>query len=262
MTKPPPKKIVSSEQNAVFRELRECLASKGIRKHGLYIVSGDRAVGELLETRSPEVRDLLICAETHGEDHALVRKFFAKAADSRATLIELSRALFEELDLFGTKEPLLVLRTPELKIADLTVAPEGLEVLCAMGDPANVGALVRSAAAFGATKIVFLKESASPFHPKATRAASATTRAVALEKGPSIHEIGATNVIALDMKGESLFDFRWPKNCRLLIGEEGPGVPNKLDHTLVSIPMAATVESLNATVAASIALYSYRSSQS
>jgi TrmH family RNA methyltransferase len=262
MTKPFPKKIVSSEQNGVFRELRDCLASKGIRKHGLYIVSGERAVAELLESRSSEVRDLLICADFHGEDHSLVRQFYGKTAESRATLIELSRALFEELDLFGTKEPLLVLRTPELQTADLSAAPNGLEVLCAMGDPANVGALIRSAAAFGATKIVLLKESASPFHPKATRAASATTRAVILEKGPSIHEIAGTSVVALDMKGESLFHFRWPKDCRLLIGEEGPGVPNKSSFTLVSIPMAATVESLNATVAASIALYSYRSTHS
>ena len=176
-------------------------------------------------------------------------------------MIALARTIFEELDVSGTHYPLLLARTPDIGEADLSKAPEGLEVLCALGDPSNVGALLRSAAAFGASKVILLRECASPFHPKAVRAASASTLLTALERGPSIKDLPgvAINgaVLALDMNGRDLGKFEWPRNARLLIGEEGQGVPSSKSFEFLSIPMAKDVESLNATVAASVALYSY-----
>ena len=72
-------------------------------------------------------------------------------------------------------------------------------------------------------------------------------------------EAGSLNgtILALDMHGKNLGTFTWPRNARLLIGEEGQGVPASKAFEFLSIPMAREVESLNATVAASIALYSY-----
>jgi TrmH family RNA methyltransferase len=108
-----------------------------------------------------------------------------------------------------------------------------------------------------------LKECATPFHPKAVRAASASTMLTPLAKGPSIRELENVKgpVLALDMQGTDIAKFKWPTNARLLIGEEGQGVPTSKSFTYLSIPMAKDVESLNATVAASVALYSYSASQ-
>ena len=53
-------------------------------------------------------------------------------------------------------------------------------------------------------------------------------------------------------------EFAWPNNARLLLGEEGLGVPDNIKHSqFIKIPMASGVESLNATIAASIALHSH-----
>ena len=275
-----PDKTIASKSNALVAEWMETLTAKGIRKHGVFIVAGRRAVRETLERAPHLARSLFVCADRHvpqlqqdagaGDAESLralvlrTRELTA-SNDLRFSVISLAKPIFDDLDVSGTHSPLLLTLTPEIGDADLSKAPEGLEILCALGDPSNVGALLRSAAAFGASKIVLLKECASPFHPKAVRAASASTLLTTLARGPSIRELPqlaedsqlAGPILALDMFGKNLGTYSWPKNARLLIGEEGQGVPACAAFELLSIPMARDVESLNATVAASVALYSY-----
>ncbi len=263
-------KSITSDQNPVFRALRECLTTKGIKKHGLFLASGTRVVSELLERYPQSVRDVIFPSDLPSSEKsafafALLKRARElreqlKGSGSAFAIVELERPLFDELDAFGTRSPLLVLRTPEIPPIMLKEPPRGLEIFCALGDPANLGALLRSAAAFGASKVVLLQESASPFHPKAVRAASATTLMTPLFRGPSIQELGkmAGPAVALHMEGQPLSSFDWPKDVRLLIGEEGLGVPDSLPFHRVSIPMVRGVESLNATIAGGIALFSYR----
>ena len=274
-------KTIASKSNALVAEWMESLTAKGIRKHGLFIVAGDRAVTETLERTPHLARSLFLCDDRHvphlqqtagpasGPESwrslILRARELTAANDPRFSVISLARPIFDELDVSGTHAPLLLTHTPEIGDADLSREPKGLEILCALGDPSNVGALLRSAAAFGASKIILLKECASPFHPKAVRAASASTMLTPLSRGPSIRELPslaesralAGPIIALDMFGKNLGTYKWPKNARLLIGEEGQGVPASQAFEFLSIPMAKQVESLNATVAASVALYSY-----
>ena len=257
-------KHIASSSNAVYRSLHECLSSKGIRKNGLFLVAGERAVRETLERYPKLVRDLLISSGDMQNEKLFGLGALAGKAKSAGGLsvVSLEKPLFSELDLFGTHYPLLAVSTPEIAQADLTKAPVGLEILCGLGDPSNVGALMRSASAFGASRIVFLKESASPFHPKAVRASSASTLHLPLASGPSIRDLEKVpGLVALDMEGESLHSFKWPVNTRLLMGEEGQGLPSGR-FARISIPINEGVESLNATVASSIALYSYRQSHS
>ncbi|MCU0845697.1 MAG: hypothetical protein MUC76_12315, partial [Spirochaetes bacterium] len=67
-------------------------------------------------------------------------------------------------------------------------------------------------------------------------------------------------LVALDRGGASITGYRFPAGFVLLAGVEGPGLPDGLRGSAVSIPMEGDVESLNAAVAASIALYAWRSS--
>lgn len=258
---PPAIKKISSRENDIFGVFRDALESKGIRKHGLFHVFGARAVRDTLNsTHASLVRNLIICSGLHGENDPLVT-LARQNSGPGLSVVELAKPLFEELDLFGTKSPIALLKTPSIPALDLSRAPEGLEILCALGDPSNVGALARSAAAFGASRIILLQESASPFHPRAVRAASAATLLTPFVRGPSIRALEGLlgPLVALDMQGTDLTAFRWPKDVRLLLGEEGLGVPPERKGALpIRIPMQTEVESLNATVAASIALYSYR----
>ena len=171
----------------------------------------------------------------------------------------LSAPLFEKIDLFGTGTPVLVCQVPPFPSADLEARPRGLEILCPLGDPANVGALIRTAAALDVERVILLKESAHPYHPKAVRAASGTVFKMSLFRGPSIRDLPEPATwVTLDTQGESLPAFHWPKDIRLLVGEEGPGLPPITSSTRLVVPVTDSVESLNAVVAAGMALYAYR----
>lgn len=265
--KSPIDKSITSADNSLFRAWKDCLTGKGIKKHGQFLIAGEHAVADTLERFPAFARNLLVRGEETPTVLIQKARKLTEGNTSRFSVISLAPALFEELDAAGTHSPILVAETPELGSADLSTPPQGLEVVCALGDPSNLGALLRSAAAFGAKKVILLQESASPFHPKAVRAASAATLAVPLARGPSIKELRNTPTdfnrwVALDMLGKKMTTYPWPKDVRLLLGEEGQGVPEIPGIHLVAIPMAPDVESLNATVASSIALYAYRAQHS
>ena len=223
--------------------------ARGIERFRQCLVAGEKVVRETL------ARHPALCLELiHLTGTPLP---FSIPAHVRT--YALSAPLFEKIDLFGTGAPVLVCQVPPLPAANLAAKPRGLEILCPLGDPANVGALIRTAAAMGVERVILLKESAHPFHPKAIRAASGTTFTVSLVQGPSIRNLPETATwVTLDAQGGSLPAFHWPKNIRLLVGEEGPGLPPITSGMRLAVPMSDSVESLNAVVAAGMALYAYR----
>ncbi|GJL66577.1 MAG: hypothetical protein NPIRA05_15480 [Nitrospirales bacterium] len=175
---------------------------------------------------------------------------------------ELTDALFHKIDTIGTSCPLLICQTPKVLSADLSASPEGLEVLCPLGNPMNLGAVIRSCSAFDVQKLILLEEAANPFHPKAIRASSGAVFHQPLYEGPEIRDLTRHElrrwVVSLDLKGKNLSTWQWPKHVRLLVGEEGLGLPdNTFQHTLM-IPQSHAIDSLNAAMATSIALFAYR----
>jgi len=166
------------------------------------------------------------------------------------------------LDTAGTHAPLLMVRTPEMPAWDDAAAwPEGCTLFVPFQDPENVGAVLRSAAAFGVPRVVLLREAAHPFHPKAARAAGTALFQVEMLRGPSIQDLasGHAPIIALDADGPDLNSVPWPDRFGLVPGVEGPGLPGVLRKgPKRRIPMAPGVESLNAAVATAVALYAWR----
>lgn len=241
-------KNITSDQNENFKRWASLLESKGIKKEGQCLISGRKIFPEILQNHLKSVQEILIFSEEQLEEWNLPSN----------NVYLLSRPLFQELDVFGTKAPLAVLKTPELGEWNMTAKPQGVELLVALQDPSNVGSLLRSAEAFGVNKVVLLKESAHPFHPKVSKTASGSNLNLKLEKGPSIRDLMmCPDLWVLDKSGDPIHKQKWPPNLRLLIGEEGPGVPAEILETaqVVSIPIQDTLESLNAVVAGSIALF-------
>ncbi len=223
--------------------------SRGIERFRQCLVFGKKVVRETLSRYPDRCLELLHPAKA--------RVPFPLPPHVRAHA--LAQAVFHTVDLFGTGVPILVCTAPPLPPADLATTPRGLELLCPLGDPANVGALIRTAAAMGVGQVILLKESAHPWHPRSVRAASGTMFDVRLAQGPSVRELPEPATwVTLHARGESLPAFQWPEHIRLVVGEEGPGLPPLPSGTRLAIPMTNSVESLNAVVAASMALYAYR----
>ena len=141
--------------------------------------------------------------------------------------------------------------------------PPGCTLFIPFQDPANVGGVIRSAAAFGVTQVVLLREAAHPFHPRSTRAAGSALFRIPLQKGPSIKDLKESrhSMITLSPEGADITNYEFPDRFGLLPGMEGPGLPqNVQSRTSLSIPMVQGVESLNAAMATGIALYQWRNS--
>lgn len=245
-------KRIDSPANSIYKDLALLVTKKGIHKQRRTLVSGEKIVRELLPELSPESFFIF-----HSEHHDLF-----DAAEDRQVLV-LRKDLYEELDVVGTGAPLVCTEIPEISAWNHASAPQQNELLCALGDPTNLGAVIRSACAFGIRKIVLLEECAHPYLPKVTKAASGCNFLVTFERGPSIKNLqNLQNLVALDMNGTPLRTYvnsNKGSALRWLIGEEGLGIPHELACDKVSIPMSAEVESLNAAVSASILLYEIHS---
>jgi TrmH family RNA methyltransferase len=243
-------RVIESPQNASAKEWLSLVESRGIKKNGRFLLGGRKTVPEAI-SQYPERLEAVLTI-----DPAQIDGWNIPAHIDR---YRLSRALFDALDVSGTGFPLLIGRVPDMPIADLAQVPRGLELICALGDPNNLGAVLRSAAAFGVSRVILLEGAAHPFHPKCLRAAANAQFRLELLRGPTWDMLNkiAGEIVALDGAGESMDAYRWPDHLRLVLGEEGQGLPASLKLRRLAIPMTKSVESLNATVAASLALHAY-----
>lgn len=239
-------KIIESAQNARYKLFKSLLSAKGIRQEQLFILSGRKLVEESIQQRH-ELIDWEIVTDGCQSMTNL----------SSDNIIHLPNSLFKELDVLGTYHNLLIMKLPSFQQGDLDVLPTSAELILPLSDPGNLGAMIRSAIAFGIKKIWLTKEAAHPFLPKAIKASSGACFLAEFYLAPSIRDI-KSSCIALDAGGENIQTFSWPKSFRLLVGEEGRGVPSEIPIVPIAIVMEPGVESLNATVAMSLALYQWK----
>lgn len=242
-------KTIESSSNSYFKTLLKLLKSQGIKKEKLFLVMGSKIIYEVL--KNPKLEDQVQSILVFSEEQERRVGFHKK-------VLFLSKHLFKELDIFITEEPILVMNLPPVPIWNKE-PPQGLELFLPVQDPANLGAIVRSSAAFGVKKIILLKESANPYHPKAVRASSGMVLKMNFEIGPSLQDLhrDLQNCYSLDMNGQNLSGFQWPKNLSLVVGEEGQGIPESLQKNVLTIPILSACESLNVMAATSIALYEW-----
>ncbi len=248
-----PVREVTSDANPTFKVARDLLSGRGIRKHQQALIAGSRIVAETL-ARHPE-NALAWLTTADGPPPP-------PESPPGLTWLRLAPAMFAELDASGTHSPLLLVRVPAMpEWSGSAEWPEGCTLFLPFQDPENVGAALRSAAAFGVSRAVLLKEAAHPFHPKAARAAGPALFAVPMLAGPSIRDLTSDPIpiFALSADGPPIAGHSFPERFGLVAGIEGPGLPEHLrSANTLSIPIAPGVESLNAATALAVALYEWK----
>jgi tRNA G18 (ribose-2'-O)-methylase SpoU len=245
-------KAICSRENTFFRSLLKLNTARGIKKQGMAVMSGPRQVVEVLGD-FPEKCVGLITAHHH--------KTIPQNLAGDIPVYVLSRDLFREIDLFGTDSPLLMVRVETLGKWPGEKTSKGCLLCVPFQDPANVGAVLRSAAAFGVSAAVILKEAAHPFLPRSLRVAGSAIFRVPLFQGPSLESLMADDLplVALSPEGIDISNYAFPPAFCLVPGLEGPGLPQNLGGAkILSIPMQHGVESINAALATGIALYLWR----
>ena len=243
---------ITSRHNPHFKRWLSLCETKGMTRHQQCLVSGEKIIREIL-THHPS-----LCHEFLHSPKTTHREKFPAHIKS----YQLSGELFRTLDIAGTSFPILTCHLKEYSSTTLETPPEGLEVLCPLGNPMNLGTVIRSCTAFGVQTLILLEEAAHPFHPKTIRASSGAAFNQHMVQGPSITDLRSPEIsqwiVSLGMKGECLTTWQWPKNIRILVGEEGLGLPEGSFQKTFTIPQSQGVDSLNASIAMSIALFTYR----
>ncbi len=243
---------ITSAQNENYKFWKELKSAKSIRESRCFFLMGEKLIREFLRIhKANRSSQFTIAAEVYPEDLTPVTGAAVKQ-------FSLTSSLFKELDVIGTHFNLLLIEFSDFKKANLNEKPMGLEIVAPLGDPGNMGALIRSALAFNVKKMILTKESCHPFHPRALKAsAGASLRMGFTYSADSFANLPtSSDDYFLDQGGKNIFKFQWPADLRLWIGEEGPGISKvsaKNRERILSIP-TVEVESLNATVAVSLAI--------
>ncbi len=123
-------------------------------------------------------------------------------------------------------------------------------------DPGNVGTVLRSAHAFGASSVVIGPGTADPYSGKATRASMGAIFRMPVARAADLSELPGTT-IALDARGHTPLTAPWPQGpVSIIVGAERDGLP---DGLLAAAGQVRRIEirgdSLNAAMAATVALY-------
>ncbi len=243
---------IRSTSNHMVKMWRSLVTGKGVKKHRMSLVSGTKAVKEVINSSPELLRHVIISSRGDSQWQDMY---------SSLPVYRLRHELFREIDIFGTQAPILVVEVPEQR--PFSELPRDISVILVVPfqDPANAGAVIRSAAAFNVRNIVISTEGANPYHAKSIRASGGLVFRVTCYAGPSIHTIKIDNVpiVTLAADGIPIGQYSFPEKFMLIPGIEGPGLPDALASAIrISIPMTQDVESLNANVAASIALYEWK----
>lgn len=250
---------IQSPDNARFRSLRALWSGREVKRAQQSILGGQRFIEELVQ-RSPQQIIALLVAENDSAALATVERWRSSIGAGKCETIIFARPLFAELNESGVSGPLAVVQAPALEAATAP-APQGCTLFLPLADPENLGAALRSAAAFGVAGAVCLREAANPYHPRALRSSAGLVFQLKLQAGPPLAELpdwcaqNSLPLFALDAAGQDLDGFQPPTRFGLVIGMEGVGFPKGFTCERIRIPIRPEVESLNAAAATAVALY-------
>ena len=248
---------LTSARNPALKELRKILGRGGLTDQGYCVAEGFHLLDEGL-TSGCEVHSVF--ANDAAADRVEAR---LRGEDSPRFMI-LADSLFQTVATTeATQGVVALIRPPHWTMADLFGRRSPLLVLDGIQDPGNAGTMIRAAEAFGASGVLLLKGSVSPFNPKALRASSGSVFRMPLVTGVEREQFLAEvehrgiQLFALMPAGQvTLEDCQLDRECAVVVGSEGQGVAEQLARRTIGIRIPTLgVESLNAAMAATVLLY-------
>jgi TrmH family RNA methyltransferase len=256
-----PREIISP-RNPILKVFRRGLA-EGVTREGWLAVEGPFLVEEALRAAQRAVVHSALVSRTAAEKFCALLRRLPKEAE----IAQVSDRLFGQLA--QTQSPQGIAALVELRSDNLDAILAGGDALslvaCGLQDPGNLGTMMRSAQALGATALLTLEDTVSPFNPKAVRASAGTVFHLPIFPDQAARALfvrlraAKVRIVAADRRSPSPLaqaDLRGP--VAILIGQESAGLPPEISHEaslLLSIPIRAGTDSVNAATAASIFLY-------
>jgi TrmH family RNA methyltransferase len=239
-------RFVTSEHNPYIKRIKALRDRRSVRHaERLCIVEGPRFVADAARLEDPR---LLVVTEQRADGDL-------PSADD---LLIVPESLFTAISDTLTPQGMLAIfpfpRVQPPPGPKLVLIADGIQ------DPGNLGTMIRSAAALGATSVVCGPGTVDPWSPKAVRSAAAAQWQIPVMLADELPtSLEGVELLISDGAGRDAIDQAdLTQSVAIAIGSEGRGVGQELRsiaHTLVSIPMSGEIESLNAGIAAGIVLY-------
>lgn len=242
-----------------MQRLRRLAARRAVRwDEGRFVAEGPKLVAEALEAGA-QLETVFVERDAASP---VVVALVERAAAAGAEVVDVGAGVLARVADSVTPQPVVaVAAMVHVPLAALPAS--GLLVVCAgLADPGNAGTVLRSAAASGATAVVMCSGGVDLYNPKTVRASAGALFRLPVVAGASpeaalteIRSRGFTRLAALARGGRDHDRVDWTRPTAVVVGSESHGLPGPLAAATegsVTVPMHASVESLNAAMAATV----------
>ncbi|HWI18130.1 MAG TPA: RNA methyltransferase [Vicinamibacterales bacterium] len=250
--------MITSRQHPVVKEFRALARGAG----PLMLLDGWHLLAEAANA-SVTVEKIAICGPPTAKEIAVIDRLRRAGAQ----VVEVSGTVLNALSPVNAPTGVVASAHIPTISSSAVLSPSPALVLAAAGlqDPGNAGAIIRSAAAAGATGVVLDELSADPWGWKALRASMGSAFHLPVVRSRALaglmsewRRAGVRLIATVPRGGTPMYEVDFAPPSAVLLGGEGSGLPDELMQTAdvkLSIPMHGAIESLNAAVAAALILY-------
>lgn len=239
--------MITSATNPKIKHLHKLISDRKYRyQHKQFVVEGCRqlegapAVLDVYVSSSAKMPQLDVVPENL---HIVEEKIFNRLA--------------------ATENTQGVLAVCALEYERTISADKNYVLLDALQDPGNAGTIIRTAAAFGYNGVIMTPGCVDPFSPKVVRSTMGAIFQCPIVLLDDFSALRGCHVVAADLGGPEIASLRLETPYILAIGNEARGISDDLRpwiNQIVTIPFqTSSVNSLNASVAAGIAMYALNS---
>ncbi len=251
---------VSSRQNSFVKDLRSAFHHGELTSDGDCAVEGVKAVEEAIRS-GIHISALFVSESLRERANRLLPQL-----GSHTEILLLPDEIFRSAVTSDTPQGIAALvRVKQHTLEDLLRVIDPLIVVAAgLQDPGNLGTVIRSAEAFGATGLVATEGTVNPYNPKVVRGSAGSLFRFPVTKSEqaalvaALRDRGIRILATSSHKSVPLPDLDLSGPLAIIFGNEGAGVPRDLlksANQIIGIPHNPRVESLNAGIAAAVVLY-------
>lgn len=250
--------IIQSRENKIIKTVRSLSRKKGREKCGLYFAEGLRIVRDSVAHISDEV-EFLLASQTFFNNN----KDFIKTLDSTGKIVYITEdKYFNEVCDTETPQGIAsIIKIPDKKIIDLSC--DYILILDGISEPGNMGTIIRTAEAAGVKQICLINNCTDIYNPKTVRSSMGSVfrmsfADIILDDIENLKNSGFTVAATALTNSVSIEDANIKGKRAIVIGNEAHGVSDAvidISDISVRINMCGEIESLNAAVAAGIAMY-------
>lgn len=251
--------MITSTSNVQIKQIVALLKkSKERKEKKSFVVEGRKMFEEICQDTSRVVKAYF--------SESYVKEYYDGKELPKVPYEVVADSVFDAMAETVTPQGVLaIVKMPEYSLDEMVAEAGSLVLLENLRDPGNLGTIIRTAEAAGVSGVILSKESVDIYNPKVIRSTMGAVYRVPFLYVEDFTELLKTlreqkvRLLAAHLKGQKTFDKAdYSGKVGILIGNEANGLSeeaSELAEEKVLIPMAGSVESLNAAVAAALLMY-------